>query len=283
MGAATTKHLAKVASQVAKPDGLVVVDAGRERAFLDPLPVELIWGVGPVTQARLAGTGIRTIGELAATGASTLEHLLGSAAGVKLTALSANRDPRRVDAGRAAGSVGAQAAVGSREAGPEFVRTTLGYLADRVAGRLRAAGLAGRTVTVRVRFPGLRSVTRSSTLPVAVSATLTVTEVATDLAEAALADDGNRHLSLLGVSVSNLVAEPVQQLELPIGLAADPQRPGTTSGAARWQVDRSVDAIRARFGRRSVGYATVALSPEPGSRKLSESWLNAGDVPGQLA
>jgi DNA polymerase-4 len=92
---------------------------------------------------------------------------------------------------------------------------------------------------------------------------LTVTEVATELAEAALAADGNRRISLLGVSVSNLVAEPVQQLELPLGLAADTRRPGTPSGAARWQVDRSVDAIRARFGRRAIGYATVALSPEP--------------------
>jgi DNA polymerase-4 len=274
VGAATTKHLAKVASQVAKPDGLVVVDAGRERAFLDPLPVELIWGVGPVTRARLAATGIQTIGDLAATGGSTLEHLLGSAVGAKLTAMSANRDPRPVDACRAAASVGAQAALGSRDAAPEFVRTTLAYLADRVAARLRAAGLAGRTVTARVRFPGLRSVTRSSTLPIAISATLTVTEVATELAEVALADDRNRRISLLGVSVSNLVAEPVQQLELPLGLAADPRRPGTPSGAARWQVDRSVDAIRARFGRRAIGYAAVALSPEArvpeGFRELAE-------------
>ena len=170
VGAATTKHLAKVASQVAKPDGLVVVEAGRERAFLDPLAVELIWGIGPVTAARLAARGIRTIGDLAATGGSTLEHLLGSAVGAKLAALSANRDPRPVEAGRAAASVGAQAALGSRDAEPEFVRTTLAYLADRVAARLRAAGLAGRTVTARVRFPGLRSVTRSRTLPMAVSA-----------------------------------------------------------------------------------------------------------------
>ena len=96
----------------------------------------------------------------------------------------------------------------------------------------------------------------------AVSATLTVTEVATELAETALADDRDRRITLLGVSVSNLVAEPVQQLELPLGLVADPRRPGTPPGAARWQVDRSVDAIRARFGRGAIGYATVALSPE---------------------
>ncbi len=262
VGAATTKHLAKVASQVAKPDGLVVVDAGRERTFLDPLPVELIWGVGPVTQARLAASGIRTIGDLAATARAPLEYLLGPAAGAKLTALCANRDPRPVDAGRSAASVGAQTALGLRDAEPDLVRTTLGYLADRVAGRLRAAGLAGRTVTARVRFAGLRSVTRSSTLPVAVSATLTVTEVATELAQGALADSRQRRISLLGISVSNLVPEPAQQLELALGLDPDPQRPGTPSSAARWQVDRSVDAIRTRFGRHAIGYATVALSRE---------------------
>jgi DNA polymerase-4 len=262
VGAATTKHLAKVASQVAKPDGLVVVDAGRERAFLDPLPVGLVWGGGPVTRARLAATGIRTIGDLAATAGTSLEYLLGRAAGAKLTELSANRDPRSVDGGRAAASVGAQAALGPRDADPELVRTTLAYLADRVAGRLRAAGLVGRTVTARVRFPGLHSVTRSSTVPVAVSATLTVTELAVQLAETALADAGHRRISLLGVSVSNLAAEAAQQLELPLGLglAADPQRPGSPPGAARWQVDRSVDAIRARYGRHAVGYAAVALS-----------------------
>ena len=260
VGAATTKHLAKVASQVAKPDGLVVVGAGRERAFLDPLPVGLVWGVGPVTRARLADTGIRTIGDLADTAGTSLEYLLGRAAGVKLTELSANRDPRPVDAGRAAASVGAQAALGPREADPELVRTTLAYLADRVTGRLRAAGLAGRTVTARVRFPDLHSVTRSNTVPVAVSATLTVTELAVQLAETALADAGHRRISLLGVAVSNLASEAAQQLELPLGQAADPQRPGSPPGAARWQVDRSVDAIRARYGRHAVGYAAVALS-----------------------
>jgi DNA polymerase-4 len=261
VGVATTKHLAKVACQVAKPDGLVVVDAGQERAFLDPLPVELLWGVGPVTRAHLAEAGIRTIGDLATTDGSGLEHLLGRAVGAKLTALSANRDPRPVDAGRSAASVGAQAALGLQDGEPELGRSTLAYLADRVAGRLRAAGLAGRTVTARVRFPGLRAVTRSTTLPVAVSATLTVTEVAVGLAEMALAEAGHRGISLLAVSVSNLVTEPAHQLELPLGEVADPQRPGTPSGAARWLIDRSVDAIRARYGRQAVGYASVALSP----------------------
>ncbi len=263
VGVARTKHLAKVASQVAKPDGLVVVEPGRERAFLDPLPVELVWGVGPATRARLAGVGIHTIGDLAATPSPALGGLLGEGAGGKLNALAANRDPRRIETARRAKSVGAQAALGRRQATPDLLRVTLAALTDRVAGRLRASGHAGRTVTVRVRFPGLRAVTRSVTVPVAVSATLTVTELATELAGAALADHpGEREITLLAVSVSNLVDEPALQLELPLALAVgdDRHRPGTATGAARWAVDRSVDAIRRRFGRQAIGYTTVVFS-----------------------
>ncbi len=262
VGVASTKHLAKIASQVAKPDGLVVVETGSEQAFLAPLPVELIWGVGPVTRGRLAGAGIRTIGELAVTDGTSLAYLLGSAAGGKLTQLSSNRDSRQVETEGGAASVGAQAAFGAKDAAPGLVRSTLAYLADRVAGRLRAAGWAGRTVTVRVRFAGLRSVTRSITVPVGVSATLTVTELSTRLAEAALADAGTRRISLLAVSVSHLGPEPAHQLELPLGLATDAQRPGSPPGAARGQVDRAMDAVRARYGRHAVGYASAALADQ---------------------
>jgi DNA polymerase-4 len=263
VGVARTKHLAKVASQVAKPDGLVVVEPGREGAFLAPLPVELMWGVGPVTQARLADAGIRTIGDLAAIGSARLEHLLGRAAGVKLSSLAVDSDPRRIESSRRARSVGAQAALGPREVTPPLVRNTLAYLADRVAGRLRAARRAGRTITVRVRFTEMRAVTRSVTVPVAISATLTLTDLATELAGIALADHpAERRITLLAVSVSNLVPEPALQLELPLDLADTARRPGSTSGAARWGVDRSVDAVRARFGRGAVGYASVTLSEE---------------------
>ena len=275
IGVARTKHLAKVASQAAKPDGLIVVDPDRETEFLNPLPVDLMWGVGPVTRARLAGAGIRTIGELAATPSPLLARLLGDAAGGKLASLAINVDPRRIETGRRVGSVGAQAALGRRGAAPQLVRSTLGYLADRVAGRLRTSGRAGRTVTVRVRFADLRSVTRSVTMAVAISATLTLTDVAVELATAALADHpGERQITLLAVSVSNLIAEPALQLELPLGLGNDRHRPGTATGAARWGVDQSIDAIRARFGRDAVGYATVMMSdrqgvPE-GLRELAE-------------
>jgi DNA polymerase-4 len=261
VGVARTKHLAKIASQAAKPDGLVVVEPDREPDFLRPLPVDLMWGVGPVTRARLTSMGIRTIGDLAATPTPFLQRLLGQAAGSTLGALATNIDPRRIETGRRAASVGAQSALGRRAATPSLLRSTLGYLADRVAGRLRAAGRAGRTVTVRVRFTGLRSVTRSVTLPAPISTTLTLTEVATELAGSALADHPReREITLLGVSVSHLVDEPALQLELALGLCDDRHRPGTAAGSARWAVDRAMDAIRARFGRDAVGYATVMFS-----------------------
>jgi DNA polymerase-4 len=274
IGVARTKHLAKVASQVAKPDGLVVVEPERERAFLDPLPVGLIWGVGPATRERLAGAGIHTIGQLAATGSPVLRHLLGEAAGDKLASLSGNVDPRPVEAPRRAVSIGAQAALGAQPPTPELVRDTLGYLVDRVAGRMRESGRAARTVTVRVRFEYGHVVTRSRTLSAAVSATRTLTEVAVGLATVAVADHPKqRSISLLGVSLSRLEDEPVLQLELPwsAGGAEDAApRPGSQSGAARWGVDRSMDAIRARFGRSAVGYAGVVFADA--SRRVPEEF-----------
>jgi DNA polymerase-4 len=270
VGVARTKHLAKVASQVAKPDGLVVVEPEDEREFLDPLPVGLIWGVGPVTRERLGASGIRTIGDLARTGSPILEHILGRAAGAKLSALSANIDPRAVEEPARAKSVGAQAALGRRPATDDLARETLGYLADRVAGRLRASGRAGRTVTVRVRFADLRSVTRAATHPVAISSTLTLTEIAVGLEAAARADHpGERYLSLLGLSVSKLVDESVLQLEIPLGVDEGELRPGLPRGAARWSVDRSMDAVRAKFGRQAVGYATTVFS---GDQRVPEEF-----------
>jgi DNA polymerase-4 len=273
VGVGRTKHLAKVASQVAKPDGLVVVEPDRERAFLDPLPVELIWGVGPATRARLAGVGIRTIGDLAATGSPILERLLGRATGAQLASLSANVDPRPIETSHSAKSAGAQAALGLTLVRPDLLRQTLGYLSDRVASRLRAARRAGRTVTVRVRFSQLRTITRSITLPFAVSSTLTLTEVATVLVVSALSDHpGERHITLLAVSVSNLRNEAALQLELPFPLGGEcgcdaggdgghaPARPGSAAGSARWAVDRAMDTVRARYGRAAVGYATVVFS-----------------------
>jgi DNA polymerase IV len=278
VGVARTKHLAKIASQAAKPDGLVVVEPNQESEFLQPLPVDLIWGVGPATHARLAGAGIRTIGDLAATPSPVLKRLLGQAVGRKLGALATNLDPRRVQTARRAVSIGAQHAFGRRQATLNVLRSALGYLADRVAGRLRGAGRAGRTITVRVRFTGLRSVTRSVTLPVPISSTLTLTEIAVELASSALADHPlEREITLLAVSVSQLVDELPLQLELPLGLDGDRHRPGSAAGSARWALDGALDAIRARFGRDAVGYATVMFSELGGVpeefRELAEHQL----------
>ncbi len=274
VGVARTKHLAKVASQVAKPDGLVVVDPAAERDFLDPLPIRLIWGVGATTERRLHEAGINTIGQLARTGSPILAGLLGEAVGSKLAALSVNVDERAVERPARSKSMGAQAALGRRAVTSELVRETLGYLADRVASRLREAHVAGRTVTVRVRFPRLRSVTRSVTLPVAISTTLTLGEVAERLAHAALVEnEDEREITLLAVAVSNLQPEHSLQLELPGAFADLPAtaspRPGSAREAARWGVDRSVDAIRNRFGRAAVGYAANVLS---GSDRVPEEF-----------
>ncbi|HWS58239.1 MAG TPA: DNA polymerase IV [Actinotalea sp.] len=253
VGAACTKHLAKIASQVAKPDGLVIVRPGTEQVFLDPLPVGLIWGVGPVNEERLAGLGIRTIGDLARTPSSTVEHIFGRGVGHRLSAMAHDDDPRRLAPTRRAGSVGAQSAVRHRRPEREEVRTVLAHLADRVARRMRAGHRAGRTVTVRVRFAGMRSVTRSRTLAEPVAATLTLTEVAERLVWAAIEDNAGQEITLLAVSVSNLGDQRTLQPELDLP-PPDPWRPGSTTGLARRAVDGSMDAIRTRFGTDAVGY-----------------------------
>src|SRR5436190_12798957 len=219
IGIARTKHLAKIASQVAKPDGLVVVDPATELAFLHDLPVELMWGVGPVTKARLAEMGVLTIGQLAAIPGRRLERLLGHALGDKLAALAWNRDPREIKTNRRAQSAGAQSAIGKVPAEARVLQPTLRHLADRIGTRLRAKSRPGRTVTVRVRFADLRSVTRRVTLPAPISATAMLAEIAEDLVRAVLANHPDEEtISLLAISVSNLEKHAVVQLELPLEL-----------------------------------------------------------------
>jgi DNA polymerase-4 len=245
---------------VAKPDGLVVVDPDTELGFLHDLPVELMWGVGPVTKMRLAEVGVHTIGQLAKTPGWSLEHLLGPAAGEKLAALAWNRDPREIKTQRRARSAGAQSAIGKMPAEESIFRPTLRHLADRIGGRLRAKSLAGRTITVRVRFADLRSVTRSVTLGAPISATAILAEIAEDLVRRVLADHPHeRKISLLAISVSHLKKVSEVQLDLPLALEDEARRPGSKSGMARLAADRAVDAIRERFGWAAVGYASVAL------------------------
>jgi DNA polymerase IV len=259
IGVARTKHLAKIASQVAKPDGLVVVDPETELLFLHDLPVELVWGVGPATKARLADIGVHTIGQLARTPGGSLERLLGPAAEEKLTALAWNRDPREIRTHHRAQSAGAQSALGNKPAEERVFRPTLRHLADRVATRLRAKSRPGRTVTVRVRFADLHSVSRSVTLNAPISATATLAEIGEELARAVLADHpAEKTISLLAISVSHLERHWDMQLELPFGLEDEKRRPGTKRGMARWMADRAVDKIRDRFGWEAVGYGSVA-------------------------
>jgi DNA polymerase-4 len=260
VGVARTKHLAKIASQVAKPDGLVVVDPATELEFLHDLPVDLMWGVGPVTQARLAEIGVLTIGQLAKMPGRSLERLLGPAVGEKLTALAWNRDPREIETHRRSRSAGAQSAIGKKPAQEHVWRPTLAHLADRIGTRLRAKSLAGRTVTVRVRFADLRSITRSLTLDASIAATMSLAEIAEELVRAALAQHPEeKFISLLAISVSHLEKNSKLQLELGLGLGKERRRPGTKPGLARFAADLAVDKIRDRFGWGAVGYGPVAL------------------------
>ena len=278
VGVARTKHLAKIASQVAKPDGLVVVDPDTELEFLHHLPVALMWGVGPVTRARLTEIGVLTIGQLAKTPGWSLERLLGPAAGEKLAALAWNRDPREIELHRRVGSVGAQSAIGRKPAEERVFRPTLLHLADRIGTRLRAKSRPGRTVTVRVRFANMASATRSVTLDAPISATVILAEIAEELVRTVLADHPDEQtISLLAISVSHLEEHWDVQLELPLGLKDEARRPGTKKGMARWVADCAVDRIRDRFGWDAIGYASVALgisrSVPDEFRKLAEKEL----------
>src|SRR4051812_26096163 len=277
IGVARTKHLAKIASQVAKPDGLVVVDPDTELEFLHQLPVTLMWGVGPATEARLAKIGVTTIGQLAESSPTSVERLLGHAVGKKLAALAWNRDPRHIQTARRAHSAGAQSALGRQPAIERVFKPTLHHLADRIGARLRAKSLAGRTITVRVRFADLRSVTRALTLSAPISATRALADIAEDLVRGVLADHREeKTISLLAISVSNLEAHAIVQLELPLGLADEGRRAGTKKGVARSRADGAVDAIRKRFGAEAVDYGAgvrVDRSVPDEFRRLAEREL----------
>ncbi|RYE08909.1 MAG: DNA polymerase IV [Hyphomicrobiales bacterium] len=278
IGIARTKHLAKIGSQVAKPDGLCFIDPATELEFLHNLPVELMWGVGPKTKARLAGVGVTTIGQLAATPGQSLDRLLGPAASEKLKSLAFNRDPREIDMDRRARSAGAQSALGRKLPTAKIIRPTLRMLADRICSRLRAKSLAGSCVTVRVRFADMHAITRSLTLDAPIAATGTVTEIAEDLVAGALRDHpAERYITLLAISVSHLAYQPILQLELSLGLEGEAMRPGTRRGASRWLADKAMDKVRGRFGWEAIGYGSVILeghrSVPDGFRELAEKDL----------
>ena len=250
VGLAGTKFLAKVASGVAKPDGLLVIPAGSELAFLHPLPVQRLWGVGTVTAAKLRTHGVHTVAQVAALGEEGLVDLLGRAAGRHLHALAHNRDPRPVTARRRRRSIGAQRALGRRARAPGELNVTLMTLVDRVARRLRAAGRACRTVVVRLRFDDYSRATRSHTMAEATTRTGTVLRVARGLLAASNAAIDRRGLTLLGVALTNLCDARAVQLALPFDRAAG--------------LDRTLDELRDRFGAAAVSRgALVGRDSEP--------------------
>jgi DNA polymerase-4 len=260
IGVARTKHLAKIGSQVAKPDGLVVVSPHAELAFLHNLPVALMWGVGPATKQRLAEHGVETIGQLAHHSPQALEQILGRANGKKLTALAWNKDPRGIETHRRASSAGAQSALGRKAAAESIYRPVLLHLAERVATRLRAKDRPGRTVTVRVRFGDMHAVTRARTLPAPIAATTSLADIASELVGAVLKDyPDERTITLLAISVSHLGQDLAEQLELPFRLRSDGARPGAAKGIARLKADHALDKIRQRFGADALKYASSAL------------------------
>lgn len=265
IGVARTKHLAKIASQVAKPDGLVVVHPETELAFLHPLPVGLMWGVGPVTEGKLEDEGILTIGQLAQKRTDWVQQLLGNAAGDKLSRLAWNRDPRELVVQHRARSAGAQSALGRKPFIERIWRPTLIHLADRIASRLRAKSWFGYTVTVRVRFRDMSAVTRSLSIDSPLAATMSLAEIAEGLVRVVQADHPDQQtITLLAISVAHLVRDPQLQLELPLNLADEARRTGSRRGRARLTADHAVDRIRTRFGREAIGYGAVALEKREG-------------------
>jgi DNA polymerase-4 len=251
VGIARTKFLAKVASAVAKPDGLLEVPPERELAFLHPLPVERLWGVGPKTAAKLHRCGITTVGEVAELAEHTLVSLLGRASGRHLHALAHNRDPRPVRANRRRGSIGSQRALGRAPTSLDDVDASLVGLVDRVTRRMRAAGRVGRTVVLRLRFDDFSRATRSHTLPYATANTEAILTTARGLLEIAVPMIERCGITLVGVAVGNLDDGRAVQLALPLDRHSSDA------------LDAALDEVRQRFGSTAVTRA-VLLGRRPG-------------------
>jgi DNA polymerase IV len=251
VGVARTKFLAKVASGVAKPDGLLVVPPDGELEFLHPLPVERLWGVGRVTAEKLHARGIATVGQVAVLAESTLVGMLGRASGRHLHALAHNVDPRRVRVGQRRRSIGAQRALGRAPRSRADLEAFLAGLIDRVTRRLRAAHRVCRTVVLRLRFADFARVTRSQTLLRSTDDTQLLLDTARRLLREAMPMIDERGITLIGVALSNLDRENAVQLTLPFD--------GTPAGS----LDVALDHVRDRFGTAAVTRAAL-LGRDPG-------------------
>ncbi|HEX7276702.1 MAG TPA: DNA polymerase IV, partial [Acidimicrobiales bacterium] len=245
VGVACTKFLAKVASAVAKPDGLLLVPPDRELDFLHPLPVERLWGVGPITAAKLRNRGILTVGEVAGVPEGALVSMLGRASGRHLHALAHNYDPRPVHVGRRRRSMGSQHALGWKPKSAEDVDASLVALVDRVTRRMRAARRVGRTVVLRLRFDDFTRATRSHTLPRATADTDAVLTVARVLLATATPLIEAQGITLVGIAVTNLDDGGAVQLSLPF------------KGVDAAALDLALDDVRERFGTSAVTRAVL--------------------------
>jgi DNA polymerase-4 len=251
VGVARTKFLAKVASAVSKPDGLLVVEPEREEEFLRPLPVERLWGVGAVTAEKLHRHGIRTVGELADLEAATAERMLGKATGAHVHALARLRDPRPVDTTRRRGSIGSQRALGSRPRTAEELDLILTQIVDRLARRLRDGERVCRTVVLRLRFGDFAKATRSRSLRTSTDRTAILLTVARTLLAAAQTEISARGITLIGISLSQLDRAERMQPELPIDWGDEAR------------LDTVLDTLRDRYGATSVSRA-AQLGRDPG-------------------
>ena len=240
VGVARTKFLAKVASAVSKPDGLLVVDPDRELEFLHPLPVEALWGVGAVTARKLHARGITTVRQVAETSEEALIDLLGRGWGRHIHALAHNRDPRRVHVGRRRRSMGSQRAIGRGPKTAASLDAVLVAIVDRLSARLRAAHRVARTVILRMRFDDLSRATRSHTMPEATAQTQRILAHARDLLASATPEIEQRGITLVGLTLTNLENDHAIQLTFPLD--------------GRWNPDLDValDDLRDRFGSSAV-------------------------------
>jgi len=246
VGVARTKFLAKVASQEAKPDGLLLVPPDQELAFLRPLPVRRLWGVGAKTAEKLHAHGLETVADVAELSESTLASLLGAAMGRQLYALSRNIDRRRVTSGVRRRSVGAQRALGraGNRMSPVEIDAVVVNLIDRITARMRAAGRTGRTVVLRLRFDAFSRATRSRTLPWATSSTQPILAAARLLVASAAPLIAQKGLTLVGFAVSGINRDGAQQLMLPF----------IDDSTA---IDQAVDQVRRRYGKSALTRAVL--------------------------
>jgi DNA polymerase-4 len=255
VGIARTKFLAKLASQQAKPDGLLLVPPAQELAFLRPLPVRRLWGVGAKTADKLHAHGVNTVADVAELSESTLASLVGVAMGRQLYALSRNIDRGRVITGVPRRSVGAQRALGSagNSMSPAEIDAVVLSLIDRITARMRAAGRTGRTVVLRLRFDDFSRATRSRTLPFATSSTQPILATARQLVAAAAPAIAERGLTLVGFAVSEIDRSGAQQLMLPF----------TDTEVRVLAIDGAVDEVRRRYGKSALTRAEL-VGRDPG-------------------